>query len=102
MFRSRCYLLLFACWAGYAQVRNYTPVELPKLEKFDVSLIDKSKNACTDLFQHACSKWIAAHPIPADMPATSVVRASSPPIAAGIGERRRGSMPTAAPSNTIQ
>jgi len=73
MFRWLCSFLLLACWAGYAQVRNYTPVELPKLEKFDVSLIDKSKDSCTDFFQYACSKWIAAHPIPADMPATSVV-----------------------------
>jgi putative endopeptidase len=73
MFLSRCSLLLFVCWAACAQVRNYTPVELPKLEKFDVSLIDKSKNACTDFFQYACSKWIDAHPIPADMPATSVL-----------------------------
>ncbi|HEY2015012.1 MAG TPA: M13 family metallopeptidase, partial [Bryobacteraceae bacterium] len=28
--------------------------------------------ACTDFYQYTCSKWIAAHPIPSDMPSTSV------------------------------
>jgi hypothetical protein len=60
-------LLLFVAFAGcaFAQVRNYTLADLPTLEKFDASLIDKSKNACTDFFQYACSKWIGLHPIPA-------------------------------------
>ena len=40
---------------GYGQDRNYTPMELPKLEKFDVSWIDTTKDACTDFFQYACS-----------------------------------------------
>ena len=67
-------LLFFLVIAGYgsAQVRNYTPADLPALEKFDASLIDKSKDACTDFFQYACSKWIASHPLPPDMPVTSV------------------------------
>ena len=42
--------------------------ELPKLEKFDPSLVDKSKDACVDFYQYTCSKWIAAHPITPDMP----------------------------------
>jgi putative endopeptidase len=69
-------LLLLSVLAGCAagQVRNYTPVDLPSLEKFNVSWIDKSKDPCTDFFQYSCSKWIAAHPIPADMPSTSVAQ----------------------------
>src|SRR5690242_8729620 len=45
--------------------------ELPKLEKFDPSFVDKSKNACTNFYQYTCSKWIAAHPISPDLPSTS-------------------------------
>ena len=46
--------------------------DLPKLEKFDPSLIDKTKNPCSDFYQYTCSKWVAAHPIAPDMPSTSV------------------------------
>jgi endothelin-converting enzyme/putative endopeptidase len=45
--------------------------ELPKLEKFDPSIIDKTKNACTDFYQYTCSNWLAAHPIKPDLPVTS-------------------------------
>jgi putative endopeptidase len=55
------------CAAGFAQ----SSAELPKLDKFDPSLIDKSKDACTDFYQYTCSKWVAAHPIPPDMADTS-------------------------------
>src|ERR1700752_2185579 len=47
--------------------------ELPKLERFEPSLVDPSKDACTDFYQYTCSKWIAAHPIPPDMTETSVM-----------------------------
>ena len=60
----RCVLLLLLCASAFAQ--------LPTLEKFDPSLIDKSKDACVDFYQYTCSKWVAAHPIPSDMPSTSV------------------------------
>jgi putative endopeptidase len=38
----------------------------PKLEHFDISLIDKSLDPCQDFYKYACSKWNAANPIPAD------------------------------------
>jgi putative endopeptidase len=48
--------------------------ELPQLEKFDPSIVDSTKDACTDFYQYTCSKWIAAHPITPDMAATSTAR----------------------------
>ena len=44
--------------------------DLPKLEKFDVMWIDKSKDACVDFYAYTCSKWLAAHPISPDLPTT--------------------------------
>ena len=75
---ERCWLVLVLAPALFAQERNYTPVppdsagDLPKLEKFEPSLLDKSKDPCSDFFAYTCSKWIGAHPIPPDMRGTSV------------------------------
>jgi putative endopeptidase len=38
----------------------------PKLEHFDLSLVDKSLDPCKDFYEYACSKWNAANPIPRD------------------------------------
>jgi len=40
--------------------------DAPKLEHFDPNLVDKTLNPCDDFYKYACSKWIAANPIPAD------------------------------------
>jgi putative endopeptidase len=78
MIIQRSWTLFVLAAALCGQERNYTPIpaqaggDLPKLEKFDASMLDKSKDPCVDFYQYTCSKWIAAHPIPADMPVTSV------------------------------
>src|SRR5262249_20751133 len=43
-----------------------TAEQTPKLEHFDPNLVDKSLDACQDFYKYACSKWVAANPIPAD------------------------------------
>jgi len=40
--------------------------EAPKLEHFDPNMVDKTLDPCQDFYQFTCSKWNAAHPIPAD------------------------------------
>lgn len=45
--------------------------KLPALDKFEPSLVDKTKDPCQNFYQYACSKWLAAHPISADMPSSS-------------------------------
>jgi endothelin-converting enzyme/putative endopeptidase len=62
-------LVLIAAAACFAQA----PAEkLPQLDRFDASLLDKSKDPCTDFFAYSCSKWQASHPIPADMATVGV------------------------------
>lgn len=61
---SAAFLLAFSTFA-FAE-------DLPKLEKFDAALVNKSKDPCVDFYQYTCSTWIAQHPIPADMSAMSV------------------------------
>ncbi len=55
-------------------VQDTSTAQLPKLEKFDPSIVDKSKNACVDFYLYTCSNWIAAHPIAPDMAVTSTSR----------------------------
>src|SRR6185369_5362852 len=42
--------------------------QLPKLEHFDLSLLDKNQNPCDNFYKFVCSKWVGANPIPADQP----------------------------------
>ena len=39
---------------------------LPKLDHFDVNVVDQKLDPCDDFFKFVCSKWMAANPIPAD------------------------------------
>ena len=50
---------------GYAQ-GGPASQNTPKLEHFDISMVDKTLDPCQDFYKYACSKWNAANPIPAD------------------------------------
>ena len=39
---------------------------LPKLDHFDVNVVDQKLDPCDDFYKSVCSKWMAANPIPAD------------------------------------
>jgi endothelin-converting enzyme/putative endopeptidase len=56
--------------AQSAPSQSVAPVQNvpPKLERLDASLLDKSKDPCTDFYAYTCSKWAAENPIPGDMP----------------------------------
>jgi putative endopeptidase len=40
--------------------------KVPKVEHFDLSMVDKTLDPCQDFYKYACSKWEAANPIPPD------------------------------------
>ncbi|MGC9945510.1 MAG: M13 family metallopeptidase [Bryobacteraceae bacterium] len=61
-------LSLILCGVAFGQT-----AELPNLAKFNPTLVDQTKDPCTDFYQYTCSKWIAAHPIPPDLPVSSVI-----------------------------
>jgi endothelin-converting enzyme/putative endopeptidase len=42
------------------------PKTLPELEHFNTANVDAKADPCDDFFKYADSKWLAAHPIPAD------------------------------------
>ncbi|MBZ5573731.1 MAG: M13 family metallopeptidase [Acidobacteriia bacterium] len=43
-----------------------TTEQVPKLERFDPNMADRSLDPCQDFYQYTCSKWNTANPIPAD------------------------------------
>src|SRR5689334_4145831 len=70
--KTRLETIVLVLTLGVSPVLFAQNSDLPKLEKFDPSLMDKSKDPCVDLYQYACSTWTAAHPIPPDLAAMSV------------------------------
>ena len=67
-FRLFCSLLLLA-GLSLAQEKSKSPTEpwrLPKLDQFDLNLVDKNLDPCNNFYNFVCSKWAAANPIPAD------------------------------------
>lgn len=61
-------LMLLAASGCFAQA---TAQKAPALDRFDASLLDKTKDPCADFYQYSCSKWQASHPIPSDLPSVS-------------------------------
>jgi putative endopeptidase len=49
-------------WGGLA---NSADGGVP-LSRFDLSVVDKQVNPCSDFYRYSCSTWMAANPIPAD------------------------------------
>ena len=65
---------LFACVALTCMaIGQTTKSELPDLNHFDPSIVDKNLDPCQDFYKFVCSKWQAAHPIPADQSYWSTV-----------------------------
>ncbi len=59
--------LLILVTPTWAQTNTATSSDdLPTLNHFDTSLVDRNLDPCVDFYKYVCSKWQAANPIPAD------------------------------------
>jgi hypothetical protein len=54
-------------WGGLA---NAAEGDVP-LTRFDLNVVDKQINPCSDFYEYSCSAWRAANPVPADQVAWS-------------------------------
>lgn len=56
--------------SGFSQETSLSPQAppkaLPELEHFNTTNVDAKADPCEDFYKYADSKWLAAHPIPAD------------------------------------
>jgi putative endopeptidase len=59
-------LLILLAPTNFVIAQQSSSEEAPKLEHFDPNMVDKTLDPCQDFYQFVCSKWNAAHPIPAD------------------------------------
>ncbi len=59
-FLALCGLFVPALWA-----QTSTPMKATEV-RFNVDMLDKSVDPCTDFYSYACSKWQAKNPVPAD------------------------------------
>ena len=53
-------------WGTNRDKPQPVPPPPPKLEHFDLKLVDKTLDPCQDFYAYACSKWNTANPIPKD------------------------------------
>ena len=71
------WLVLLSASVCLAQPPAQNP---PQLDRFDASMLDKSKDPCVDFYQYSCSKWEATHPIPSDLSSVSTAFSSGTPL----------------------